>query len=327
MRRKTKSFAGPGSGGFDSPFELTQEIFDFLASLLLDFFRFGSFLGRNLSCHRSHSFRRLASSLSASASSSRRELQLAGDAGYFGIAMSAAPGYHPRRSISHAEGTGQCGLLSLPPGRRWRRITMNRRSQPPTAVRTPSCRNVLDHLTDEQKPSVAKKLNAAYAIGDYAAKLTLTQLHRELMDLNPSAARSLEEGLEETLTVHRLHLPPQLRKSLASTNVIESAFSIVERVCLNVKRWHRGDQRERWVESGLLWRRNNSAESKDINRFLSFSKNWKRSLPLSRRLSNVGRRRKVGCARGATFNGNSDNPYFDSRLVFPHPSRAFAGFV
>jgi len=114
-------------------------------------------------------------------------------------------------------------------------------------------RNVLDHLTDEQKPSVAKKLNAAYALEDYgAAKEALNQLQRELMDLNPSAARSLGEGLEETLTVHRLRVPPQLRKTLACTNVIESAFSIVERVCSNVKRWHGGDQRERWVGSGLL---------------------------------------------------------------------------
>ena len=114
-------------------------------------------------------------------------------------------------------------------------------------------RNVLDHLTDEQKPLAAKKLNAAYALEDYAtAKQALNTLHRELMDLNPSAARSLGEGLEETLTVHRLHVPPQLRKTLASTNVIESAFSIVERVCANVKRWHAGDQRERWVGSGLL---------------------------------------------------------------------------
>src|SRR6202166_319219 len=114
-------------------------------------------------------------------------------------------------------------------------------------------RNVLDHLTDEQKPVVAKKLNAAYALEDYAAaKQALTGLHRELMDLNPSAARSLAEGLEETLTVHRLHVPLQLRKTFASTNVIESAFSIVERVCANVKRWHAGDQRERWVGSGLL---------------------------------------------------------------------------
>ncbi len=114
-------------------------------------------------------------------------------------------------------------------------------------------RNVLDHLTDEEKPAVAKTLNAAYALEDYAAaRLALNKLHRELMDLNPSAARSLGEGMEETLTVHRLHVPMQLRKTLASTNVIESAFSIVERVCRNVKRWHGGDQRERWVGSGLL---------------------------------------------------------------------------
>jgi putative transposase len=114
-------------------------------------------------------------------------------------------------------------------------------------------RNVLDHLTDEQKPAVAKKLNAAYALEDHAAaKQALSVLHRELMDLNPSAARSLGEGMEETLTVHRLHVPMQLRKTLASTNVIESAFSIVEQVCKNVKRWHGGDQRERWVGSGLL---------------------------------------------------------------------------
>jgi putative transposase len=114
-------------------------------------------------------------------------------------------------------------------------------------------RNVLDHLTDEQKAGVARKLHAAYALEDYAAaKQELNLLHRELMDLNPSAARSLGEGMEETLTVHRLHLPMQLRKTLASTNVIESAFSIVEAVCRNVKRWHGGDQRERWVGSGLL---------------------------------------------------------------------------
>jgi len=114
-------------------------------------------------------------------------------------------------------------------------------------------RNVLDHLTDEHKPTVAKRLHAAYALEDHAAaKQALNALHRELMDLNPSAARSLGEGMEETLTVHRLHVPMQLRKTLASTNVIESAFSIVEQVCKNVKRWHGGDQRERWVGSGLL---------------------------------------------------------------------------
>ena len=113
--------------------------------------------------------------------------------------------------------------------------------------------NVLDHLTEEQKPGVAKKLNAAYALETYdAAKQALNLPPRDLMDLNPCAARSLGEGMAETLTVHRLHIPMQLRKTVASTNVIESAFSTVEQVCKNVKRWHGGDQRERWVGSGLL---------------------------------------------------------------------------
>ncbi len=58
--------------------------------------------------------------------------------------------------------------------------------------------------------------------------------------------------MEETLTVHRLRVPDQLRRTLSCTNVIESAFSIVENVCRNVKRWRNGDQIERWVGSGLL---------------------------------------------------------------------------
>src|SRR5437660_8222938 len=63
-------------------------------------------------------------------------------------------------------------------------------------------RNVLDHLTDEQKPGVAKRLNAAYALEDHAAaKQALNALHRELMDLNPSAARRLDEGMEDTVTL------------------------------------------------------------------------------------------------------------------------------
>jgi len=114
-------------------------------------------------------------------------------------------------------------------------------------------RNVLEHLPEEHKAGVRRKLQNAYAMKDYEpAKRALTQLHRELMDLNPSAARSLEEGMEETLTVHKLGVPDQLRRTLACTNVIESAFSIVETVCRNVKRWRDGDQIERWVGSGLL---------------------------------------------------------------------------
>jgi putative transposase len=114
-------------------------------------------------------------------------------------------------------------------------------------------RNVIDHLPEEYKADVKRKLQNAYAMVEYNdAKRALESLNRELMHINPSAARSLEEGMEETLTVHRLRVPAQLRRTLSSTNVIESAFSIVETVCRNVKRWRAGDQIERWVGSGLL---------------------------------------------------------------------------
>jgi len=94
------------------------------------------------------------------------------------------------------------------------------------------------------------------ATGSYAdAKRALERLHRELMELNPSAARSLEEGMEETLTVHRRRVPAQLRRTLASTNVIESAFSIVETACRNVKRGRPGDHIERWVVGPIVTNR------------------------------------------------------------------------
>jgi putative transposase len=114
-------------------------------------------------------------------------------------------------------------------------------------------RNVIDHLSEAHQGHVRQKMHSAYAMRDYSdARRILDCLHRELMQLNPSAARSLEEGREETLTVHRLRMPPQLRTSLASTNLIESTFSMVETVCRNVKRWQDGDQYLRWVGSGLL---------------------------------------------------------------------------
>ena len=115
-------------------------------------------------------------------------------------------------------------------------------------------RNVLGHLPEEHHGHVRQKLHASSGMREYAdARRGLDLLHRELMDLNPSAARSLEEGLEETLAIHRLRVPPMLRTSFASTNLIESAFSVVETVCRNVKRWQGGDQHLRWVGSGLLY--------------------------------------------------------------------------
>jgi putative transposase len=114
-------------------------------------------------------------------------------------------------------------------------------------------RNVLEQLPDEYQPGIERKLAAAYAMVEYAdARRALEHLHKELERINPSAARSLEEGMEETLTVHKLRVPELLRKSLASTNIIESAFSVAEELCRRVKRWREGDHRERWAGSALL---------------------------------------------------------------------------
>jgi putative transposase len=115
-------------------------------------------------------------------------------------------------------------------------------------------RNVIDHLSEEHQTAIRCKLRNAYALRDHAdAKRALDSLLHQLMHLNPSAARSLQEGMEETLTVHRLRMLGKLRSSFATTNIIESAFSLVETVCRNVKRWQGGDQYLRWVASGLLW--------------------------------------------------------------------------
>lgn len=115
-------------------------------------------------------------------------------------------------------------------------------------------RNVADHLTEEYRAMARCRMRNAYAMQQYVdAKRALDSLLTELMHLNPSAAHSLEEGLEETLTMHRLRLPWDLRRTLSSTNLIESAFSTVGIVCRNVKRWQGGDQYLRWVASGLLW--------------------------------------------------------------------------
>ena len=114
-------------------------------------------------------------------------------------------------------------------------------------------RNITEHFGDGQKQWDRKLANAYDLLHYQDAKRALNQIHRELMEVNPSAARSLEEGLEETLTVHRLGVPTELRRVLRTTNPIESAFSRVRTVCRNVKRWRDGNQRERWISSALIF--------------------------------------------------------------------------
>jgi putative transposase len=115
-------------------------------------------------------------------------------------------------------------------------------------------RNILAYVPDTHQHWFKYKLRLAYAHADASdARQALYRLHDELNDLNPSAAASLMEGLEETLTLHELQVHARLRRSLSSTNGIESSFSVVETICRRVKRWQGSDHRLRWVASALLY--------------------------------------------------------------------------
>ena len=114
-------------------------------------------------------------------------------------------------------------------------------------------RNVEAHLPEKHHEELGRQLNAAWHETDSArAAKSLRTTVSWLRRLSPDAASSLEEGLEETLTVVRLGVPELLRKTLSTTNPIESAFSVAEAVTHRVKRWRDGDMRQRWCVAGLL---------------------------------------------------------------------------
>jgi len=62
----------------------------------------------------------------------------------------------------------------------------------------------------------------------------------------------LEVLSSETLTVHRLGVTGALRKTLATTNPIESANDIVTSNARRVKRWNGSSMVLRWAGTGLL---------------------------------------------------------------------------
>lgn len=114
-------------------------------------------------------------------------------------------------------------------------------------------RNVLGHLSKTDQAWVSRRMTQAYNEKDEAkARRQLLRLAEELETINPSAAKSLLEGLDETLTVQHLRLPEELRRSLRSTNIIESANNGVRDRSRNVKRWRDGAQVERWTAASLL---------------------------------------------------------------------------
>jgi putative transposase len=84
------------------------------------------------------------------------------------------------------------------------------------------------------------------------ARRLLQDLARRLADRYPSAAASVREGLEDTVTVLTLGISERLRHSLATTNAIESVIGRTRHVKRNVKRWRGGQMVVRWVAAGVL---------------------------------------------------------------------------
>jgi transposase-like protein len=114
-------------------------------------------------------------------------------------------------------------------------------------------RNVAAHLLEEHRAEIDARLRKAYAMTNHdEAETSLKTTIRYLERLSPDAAGSLKEGLDETLTVHKLGLQEPLRKTLSSTNAIESCFDYTRTVTRRVKRWRDGKMIVRWVGCALL---------------------------------------------------------------------------
>jgi putative transposase len=114
-------------------------------------------------------------------------------------------------------------------------------------------RNVTEHLPERERPAVKQRLRRAWAQEDHARALDqLRRLAGELDRSYPGAAGSLREGMEETLTLTRLGVTGNLKRTLESTNPCESMIEIVRRTQRNVKRWSSGEMALRWTAAGML---------------------------------------------------------------------------
>jgi transposase-like protein len=114
-------------------------------------------------------------------------------------------------------------------------------------------RNVQDRLPQKLRSVVAKRMRAAYhAQTALDAQAELETLAGELERSHPGAAAALREGLNETLTVLRLGVPPTLARTLRSTNCVESMIEICRDHSRNVKHWQDGTMALRWCAAGMI---------------------------------------------------------------------------
>src|ERR1700676_2097665 len=114
-------------------------------------------------------------------------------------------------------------------------------------------RNITERLAKPLHASVRKALRQAWELDDAEkAEKLIRNLARRLEREAPGVSASILEGIDEILTVTRLGLPVELRRSLACTNIIENMNGTIRQVCRNVKRWQDAKMALRWTGAAML---------------------------------------------------------------------------
>ena len=114
-------------------------------------------------------------------------------------------------------------------------------------------RNLQAHLPKRHRDEAHRRFRIALEQNDHRdAEKLLRELEQWLRAINESAADSLLEAFDELLTLHRLKVPALLRRTLHSTNPIESLFSRVRACEKNIKRYRNSNMAQRWLASVLL---------------------------------------------------------------------------
>jgi putative transposase len=113
--------------------------------------------------------------------------------------------------------------------------------------------NVTSYLPRTEQRIWRGRLQRAYQRPTYEeAKRDLQAIRAELNEVNQSAVASLDEGFEETLTLHRLDVFALVGRSLKTTNVLESVNAQAEQRCGRVDRWRNSNHKQRWLAAALL---------------------------------------------------------------------------
>ena len=114
-------------------------------------------------------------------------------------------------------------------------------------------RNIVERLPKHLHVSVRKALRQAWELNDAEkAEQLIRNLARRLEREAPGVTASILDGIDEILTVTRLGLPLELRRSLACTNIIENMNGTIRQVSRNVKRWRDGSMALRWTAAGMI---------------------------------------------------------------------------